>query len=263
LQPIQSFRRIFIYLPATLADLSFAILLVAGVLYGTKLGASTSEVGWIGSAYGFSYLIMPGIIGRLGDKLPRKMSLIIAAIAQISIALFYLLVAASTFDLILGQLFLGVANGFHWPALEAYISEETSGSQKAHARGMANFCFAWSIGYTLGPFLAGLFSDYNVQDAFLLVLCLYIINFLIVSFGLPPLKETKKNRISPELKTPAEISGEKTRKTHNRELYALLIGMLVYASAAKIVLTYFANYAKLPEGLGWSILYLEGSSKIR
>ncbi len=252
MSPIQNFRRIFIYLPALLADLGFAILLVGGVLYGTKLGASISEVGWIGSAYGFSYLLMPGIIGRLGDKLSRKTSLIIAAASQISIASFFLFGAATIFDLILGQILLGIANGFHWPALEAYISEETGQSIKSHTRGMANFCISWSIGYSLGPLLAGFFSDYNVQDSFLLVVCIYAVNLCVVAFGLPPIKGRKNDVPPQEIIVPGQNAPETERKASNRGMYALLIGMIVYAGVAKVILTYFTNYAKLPEGLNWS-----------
>ncbi len=233
-------------------DLGFSILLVGGVLFGTKLGGSPTEVGWIGSAYGFSYLLMPSIIGRLGDRLPRKTSLIIAAASQISIAFFYLFGATTIFDLILGQLLLGVANGFHWPALEAYISEETCITEKSHTRGMANFCIAWSIGYSLGPLLAGLFSDYNVQDSFLLVVCIFAVNFCVVVFGLPSIKTTQKNPSTLDVIVPVQGPPGQERKTSNRGMYALLIGMIVYASVAKVILTYFANYAELPKGLNWS-----------
>jgi len=252
---MHNFRRIFLYLPATLADLSCAMLLLGSVLYGTNLGASTIEVGWIGAAYGLSYLLMPAIIGRVGDKLPRKTSLVIAALAQISVALFYLFVVATTFDLIVGQFLLGIANGFHWPALEAYISEQTGISHSSHSKRIANFCIAWSIGYSLGPFIAGVFSDYNVRDAFLLVFFLTIINFSIVVAGFSSERSIKSpNKTVPSLEqiVPVDSSLEKRHKTPDREFYALLIGIIVYVSAAKIVLSYFTNYAKLPEGLGWN-----------
>lgn len=222
------------------------------MFYGTKLGASTGEVGWIGSAYGLTYLIMPAIIGKLGDKLPRKVSLIIAAVTQISIAFFYLFYASTVWDLILGQLLLGVANGFHWPALEAYISEESGISDKSHDRGMANFCIAWSIGYSIGPLLAGLFSASNFQDAFLLVLCLYFLNLMVVLFGVPAIVTKKPPEYAQVAIDPLQRVVEPERKVSRREIIALLIGMTIYAGLAKVILTYFANFAILPAGLKWS-----------
>ena len=226
-------------------DLGFAILLVESILYGTRLGASTSEVGWIGSAYGFSYLFMPAIIGRFGDRLPRKSCLLIAAIAQLSIAFFYRYVATKITDLIVGQLLLGVANGFHWPALEAYISEKTAISISSHTRGMANFCIAWSVGYSLGPLLAGLYSDYNIEDVLSLVVWIFAINFITVLFGLPPLRNDLKNERISVINYPNQM-------TSTRETSSWFIGMILYASVAKVNLTYFANYAKVSTGLAWS-----------
>src|SRR5271157_3146842 len=105
-------RLFFAYILAVLGDLDYAILLVGCVLYGTQLGGSTTEVGLIGGAYGFTYLFMPAILGRIGDKMSRKASLVIAACCQIGVALFYLLIARTVLDLFIGQVLLGVAIRF-------------------------------------------------------------------------------------------------------------------------------------------------------
>src|SRR5271157_485285 len=253
-------RLFFAYILAVLGDLDYAILLVGCVLYGTQLGGSTAEIGLIGGAYGLTYLFMPAILGRLGDRIPRKTSLILAATCQIAVALYFLVYAHTVLDLIIGQLLLGVAMGFHWQSIEAFISEATGSSAKLHERGMSLFCISWSIGFMVGPLIAGIFSDYNVRDIFVFVLVTYAVDFCVAVFGIPSRPAGDKT-IDNESRAEKTISMEidnplpEDNQQQTRVIFALLLGMMIYSITSKLLLTYFANYAKLPAdlgGLAWS-----------
>jgi MFS family permease len=250
--------RIPIYILAIIGDLNYSLLLVLSVIYASLLGASPTEIGLIGGAYGITYLFMPMILGRLSDRFPRKYGLLIAISLQLLSTLFVVFVN-SIMGLILCQIFMGVAYGFYWPNIEAILSE-SSLSEREHHHSISNFCLSWSIGFTFGPLLAGIFSDTNVILGFLLSFILYCVSLIIVIFLVkktPPFKNTSESiqsfNISQEGSNMMEISQ-----------MILLMSIFVYSILVKIILSYFPSYAVLPNGLRFSgsvtgtILFLFG-----
>lgn len=250
--------RIPIYILAVVGDLNYSLLLVLSVIYASLLGASPTEVGFIGGAYGITYLFMPMILGRLSDQFPRKNGLLIAISLQILSIIFGVLVN-SIFGLILCQIFMGVAYGFYWPNIEAILSE-SSLSERDHYRSISNFCLSWSIGFTLGPLLAGIFSDTNVLFGFRLCLILYCVAMLIVIFFVEKTPALKKISESIQSSNTAQNISNKM----DRSQMILLLSIFIYSILVKIVLSYFPSYAVLPNGLGFSgsvtgkILFLFG-----
>ena len=258
-----------LYLLAIFGDFSQSILLTSTIIYATSLGASTSLVGWIGSAYGLAYCLMPALLGRLGDKIPRKKSLIYAAFSQISLALFLLVIIhvvpshSISYWLFLGNLLCGVAYGFYWPSIEAYISESNP-DFKAHEHAISNFCLSWSIGYALGPVFGGYLTDQNIVVVFVLLLVLYSIGLGVILLFLPRLAVPSSVNKSPEplltsksisLSSNVEISKSifaDGKKSANHRLILVMSGTLFYAIACKVLLVYFPNYAVSPAGLNWS-----------
>ncbi len=255
-----------VYILAILGDLVSGMIFVVTVMYGTQIGLSTIEIGLIGSAYGLAYAIMPMILGKIGDKkITRKNSLLIATLGQIILAVFLTLVVLQKKNFIFFGFFLvlilyGVIYGFFWPSIEAYISENTDHSSKAHAQGIANFCIAWSIGYSFGPLFAGLFIDYDIVFAFVFAFISYVVCFLLVFFGLPSIKRTKKtnnidklDKIIHEQKdfNPEKVSQNRISNS-NKVFILLIMGVMVYSSISKVIISYFPNYAVSSAGLQWT-----------
>ena len=177
-----------VYILAVIGDLNYSLLLVASVMYAVTLGATAAQAGWVGGAYGITYLITPALLGRLGNKIPRKWSLIIATLCQITFGCYYLFFIHTIIDLIIGQICFGVAYGFFWRSIEAFISENCNQDLKTHEKGMFNFCLSWSIGFMLGPTIAGYFSQLALRLGFMVVIIVYSIGFLLVLFGIPSRK---------------------------------------------------------------------------
>lgn len=245
-----------IYFLSTIGDFCYSLLLTACIIHGTKIGGTQTETGWIGGGYGFTYLIAPTILGRLSDKIPRKASLLIASCGQILIAIYYLFFIDSIFQLILGQILLGTVYGFWWPSIEAYISEKTHNTPESHQRGMANFCIAWSIGYMSGPVVAGALSDYNDVYSFIIAIIVYSIGFILIVFGIPMQKITKvvKNVGSVEdvtVKNETSHNKSDNSNSNNQIMLKILFTMLIYALIAKVVMTYFTDFAVRPETLNY------------
>ena len=243
-----------IYPLSFIGDLTLSMLLVITILYGTKIGLSTIEVGLIGGAYGFAYIFMPFILGRFSDNISRKTSLIIAISGQMILALVFLFIITQTSDFIFYGLFLvlflyGIVYGFFWPSIEAYVSENTEHSSKEHEKGIGNFCISWSLGFAIGPFLAGLFYDFNMVLALILAFTLYASAFCLILFKMPKIKPKNKDQFIEFNKLNNQVNINSNSK---KVLVLLLMGVFIYATISKTLLSYFTNYAALPEGLNWT-----------
>ncbi len=259
----------YIYLLAFFGDLSLSLIGLSLVLFAVELGATTTQVGIISSAYGLTYLFMPALLGRLGDKIGRKMSLLIATIGQTGVALFLIWVAIADYitpnlgHLMLAHIFGGIVYGFFWPAIEAYVSETTEDGDGNHIRSISNFCVAWSLGFSLGPLIAGYFSEINVLFSFIVLAVIYAIEFLIVLIKIPKIpsetqvkqqEQKKANSTKNEEIQLKEISMslDKANNSKHNVAFILLFGTLIYSMLGRFIFSYFANYAVLPEGLNWS-----------
>jgi MFS family permease len=95
-----------IYLLSFIGDLTLSMLLVITILYGTKIGLSTIEVGLIGGSYGFAYIFMPFILGRFSDNINRKTSLMIVIFDQMILALTFLFIITQTSDFTCSTVFI-------------------------------------------------------------------------------------------------------------------------------------------------------------
>ncbi len=243
---------------SVLGDLGNSLLLVTSIAYGVTLTTDPLIIGFIGAAYGFTYLITPGILGWLGDKFPRKTSLLIASSGQSIIAVLLFLFANSPLLLIFGQIGLGIVYGFFWPSIEAYTSEislpnTTQSLEHSHKKSILMFCIAWSIGYMIGPLLAGIFSDYFLSGAFITVIVVYITEIILVVFNLPKIK-TYSPKMSPETngKNNLEEIDSITPYQNKISLIELIVTIFLYSFLSKTIFTYFADYSLDPHGLEWT-----------
>ena len=143
-----------------------------------------------------------------------------------------------------------------------------------------SICISWSFGYTIGPFLAGVFSDFFIKAAFILALVVYLMGLIVIIFFIPNINNLTKNneeltnnenKSLPSLKDTEEIEQIQYNPLESAEinpnkflLVRIILGMLIYAMLGKIALTYFSDYASRPEGLNFSgtliglILFLFG-----
>jgi MFS family permease len=174
-----------IYYIAFNGDLTLSLLVVLSILYGTGMGLTTIQIGLIGAAYGFAYIVMPALSGKISDRISRKISLLIASSGQMILALYFLFIIIQSseflfYGLFLGLFVCGIMYSFFWPSIEAYVSENTKSSSKEHEKGIANFCISWSIGYALGPLFGGFFYDFNIILAFIIAFILYSSSFLLI-----------------------------------------------------------------------------------
>ncbi len=265
-----------VYFLSFLGDLSLSLTLVFSVFLGTALGASTVEIGFIGGAYGAIYCISPILFGRVSDKYPRKYSLLIALGGILGVSLFNSFLAARPLDLILSNGALGLFAGFFWPNVEAFFSES---SGERHSQALGNFCIAWSLGYMIGPFIAGFLYPVHPRSGFYLVAIIGLAGVILTQCLLP-----RDHLVGEELSHGDALAVDPTGAVHHAPrshesqndpesgtkpihtsptpssstfsfghiLAFMSIATLGYAFGKQILVALFPNYAVLEQGLGWT-----------
>lgn len=190
--------------------------LIIGISYGLHgpllpifaknvIGASYSELGFIGLANFVPYMFIPIFVGILLDKFNNGYLLAIGA--SINSASIYLLSIVQSIPEIMGfRIMTGVAHAFFWPPCESIISKEST--EKNRVRNISWFTMFFVLGFMIGPLLGTVFLeelDITYRIIFQLtafILATAIVSALLISrkskkdhherFSFSSLKEMKK-----------------------------------------------------------------------
>ena len=141
--------------------------LIIGISYGLHgpilpifakniIGASYSELGFIGLANFIPYMFIPIFVGILLDKFNNGYLLAIGtAINSTSI---YLLSIAQSVPEIMGfRIMTGIAHAFFWPPCQAIISNQSN--EQTRVRNISWFTMFFVMGFMIGPLLGTVFLE--------------------------------------------------------------------------------------------------------
>ncbi|GAB4319401.1 MAG: hypothetical protein Kow0069_22900 [Promethearchaeota archaeon] len=255
-----SSRFVGTYLLSTTGDFCASLTLVASVFLATDLGATPLEVGLVGGAYGVVYSVAPVALGRIGDRFPRKLWLVLAFSGVVVVSAANAVAVRFPVHLIATNGALGFCFGFFWPTVEAFLSENVESSYPArHQRVLGNFCVAWSVGYMLGPWVAGQLYGFSPRAGFFLVTSLALAGLIASAMVLPAgtaggsgaggaVGHFASGRVAGQ-------TNEVRARGEPRAGFVVLfagVGALGYAFGKQVLVALFPNYAVLPGGLGWS-----------
>ena len=141
--------------------------LIIGISYGLHgpilpifaknvIGATYSELGFIGLANFVPYMFIPLFVGILLDRINN--AYILAIGAAINSASIYLLSIAQSVPEILGfRIITGVAHAFFWPPCESIISNEST--EKNRVKNISWFTMFFVMGFMIGPLLGTAFLE--------------------------------------------------------------------------------------------------------
>ncbi|MSV26329.1 MAG: MFS transporter [Nitrosarchaeum sp.] len=141
--------------------------LIIGISYGLHgpilpifakniIGASYSELGFIGLANFIPYMFIPIFVGILLDKFNNGYLLAIGT--AINSASLYLLSIAQSVPEIMGcRIMTGIAHAFFWPPCQAIISNESN--EKTRVRNISWFTMFFVMGFMIGPLLGTVFLE--------------------------------------------------------------------------------------------------------
>ena len=73
-----------LYFLATLGDMNVSTLAFVTSYLGTKVGGTPFEIGLIGMAYGLMYCVAPALMGKLGYRVGRRPTILVALVAFLS-----------------------------------------------------------------------------------------------------------------------------------------------------------------------------------
>ena len=135
--------------------LGFGMVIPVMALYAEKLGASSSQTGWLMASYALMQFVFAPLWGRLSDRYGRR-PLLLVSIAMTSVA-FLAYALAPTFGwLVVSRLFAGFATANIGIAM-AYVADVTAPAQRA--KGMGLIGAAFGLGFVLGPWMGGELSQ--------------------------------------------------------------------------------------------------------
>ena len=141
--------------------------LIIGISYGLHgpilpifakniIGASYSELGFIGLANFIPYMFIPIFVGILLDKFNN--GYILAIGAAINSASIYLLSIAQSVPEIMGfRIMTGIAHAFFWPPCQAIISNQSN--EQTRVKNISWFTMFFVMGFMIGPLLGAVFLE--------------------------------------------------------------------------------------------------------
>ncbi len=134
----------------------FGIWGMALGIYLVELGFTSTHIGWIVGASGYSSIVGLVFSGFLADRYGRKKMLIISVIISV-VGTSLFLVSINYWFFIAASALLGLSGSFSGPALMALIASKTNEKRRKYAFSFQSFTH--TIGVGVGTLLAGSIPD--------------------------------------------------------------------------------------------------------
>lgn len=185
---------------------SFSLILVyaVGFLVGTSygmhgpilpifaknvIGASYSELGFIGFANFIPYMFIPAFVGLLLDRFNNGYLLALGVIVNSS-AIFLLSIVQSVPEIMVFRIMTGIAHGFFWPPCESIISR--SSNDKDKVKNIGGFAGFFVFGFMIGPLIGTfLIEDSEVSYRMLFQLAAIVLASAIIASLLVSRRQVK------------------------------------------------------------------------
>jgi MFS family permease len=190
-----------LYIASYLMDLCAGLLVFTLPLVALDLGASTVELGLIGTVGSMAYILACSFTGKLADRWDRRR---LMAAASLGAACVYglLMVVRHVGLLILGYALSSVMMALFWPALQAVLAEGRNRAQLVRVLG--NFNMIWTAGFLVGPLLGGPLYEMDPRLPFVVSTT----SALIITVGMLLVRFTPvadPSEAGPDLPDPAHL----------------------------------------------------------
>jgi len=204
-------KKIFAILVATMfiSMLGFGIVVPLLPIYADQLGATPIEIGLINGGFGIAVLVFLPVVGRLSDRIGRKVFLC-SGLAVLIIASLGFIWAQNPLQLILVRCFQGLGASMHLPVAQAYLGDITPEGQEGRWMGRFNGVLFSAVG--LGPLIGGLLTDlFSASTTFLVMAALCAVGLIATITLLPEVpKKTavkKESTVFTSLKKSSKLKG--------------------------------------------------------
>ncbi len=152
-----------LYLASLLMDMSVAGVIFAISRRAAELGATASQLGWLGAVWIGLYAVLALVTGRVSDRIGRRKLAVAGSIIAALMTLACSLTTRIGLLLVLSALF-GAGLSCFWPSIIAWLGEGLSGH--ALARRLTTFGVAWNVGLLVGYSFSGVLFEHGPRLPF-------------------------------------------------------------------------------------------------
>ncbi len=135
-----------------LANMGYGVVIPGLAIYAQSLGSSYSLIGIIVSIYAAAQLVAQVPVGKISDKVGRKL-LITVGFSGVALAAFLYNFAHQPYHFFVLQAIAGLSIGCIWPPILAQLTEQTMPGERGKVMGIYNTVFF--VGTGLGPLVGG------------------------------------------------------------------------------------------------------------
>lgn len=130
-------------------------------IYVTQKGANNLQLGLIISGFTISQFLVQPFFGGLSDRFGRKPFMLGGMVSYGLVAFLYIF-ADSLVQVFLVRLLHGVAAGMIWPALAAFVIDQSPIEKRGEIIGILSA--VEMLGFAIGPFLGGVLYGWGGMD---------------------------------------------------------------------------------------------------
>jgi DHA1 family tetracycline resistance protein-like MFS transporter len=172
---------IFITVFIDLVGFGIVIPVLPYYVEGTKFDATPRTVGILFASYSVMQLIFSPILGRLSDRYGRRPVLFLSLLGT-SLGFFIIGFATTLWMLFLGRIIDGITGG-NISTAQAYIADISTPENRAKSMGLIGAAFG--LGFTFGPAIGGVLSQWGIGVPFFFAGGLALANAVLLYFTLP------------------------------------------------------------------------------
>lgn len=204
----------------------------------TTVNEATTYSGWMMACYAAMQFIFSPVLGGLSDRFGRRPVLLLSLMG-LGIDYLFLATANSLSLLFLGRIIAGIC-GASFQTSFAYIADISPVEKRAQNFGMVGAAFG--LGFIIGPFIGGMFSEFGTRAPFVVAACLSLLNWLYGFFILPESLKPE-NRRTFDLKR-ANPFGSFIQLKKNKAIRMLFVVMFFLYLAGQVMPAIWPFYTK-------------------
>lgn len=255
-----------IFLIVLVDVLGFTIVIPLLAFYAERFGASPLVATTLVSAYAVCSLLSTPIIGNLSDRFGRRPLLLISQ-AGTCLGFLMLAFANSLWMVFVGRILDGITAG-NLSIAQAYISDHTEPQNRAKAFGVIGVAFG--IGFSFGPGLGGVLSEYYGHHMpFIVAACLSATS-MFATYTL--LKEDAKPAELHRNDAPAGPGGKRpgpfdiatyAKYFRRPELGRLYLQFFLFSFAFSCFISNFALFSERRFTIEHGVTHIAGTCTVR
>ena len=203
----------------------FGIILPILAIYGERLGASPTTLGFVVASYSLAQFVFSPLLGRLSDRIGRR-PVILLSLFGTAVGSILTGVATSVWLLFLGRIVDG-ASGASVSVAQGAVTDVAPPSERPRLLGLLGAAFG--VGFVLGPALGGLAALWGPRVPFFVAAVIAFVNGVVAWKRLP---ETHRPGTAPVAPPPSVSPVENAERRRDLTRLALVAFMATAAFSA-------------------------------